>query len=75
MDNQTHPTYPQYYTKFLVTVLDGESIVKEHTYFGDTGTKWRQKLVDLPAVNDLKVSIHFFYNYFGISFSDIIRFF
>jgi hypothetical protein len=55
MDDQTNPTYPEYYTKFDVTVLDGESVLNEVTYFGDTGTKWQYKLVDLPAVDDLKV--------------------
>ncbi|XP_061196679.1 MAM and LDL-receptor class A domain-containing protein 2-like [Saccostrea echinata] len=68
MDNKTNPSYPQYYTKLIVTVLDGESLLNEYTISGDTQTTWRNTLVDLPAVNDLKVEITGVYgwNTFGM---------
>lgn len=58
MDNKTNSNWPQYYTKILVTVLDGETVLNEYTYSNHTDTMWRYALVDLPAVNDLKVSCY-----------------
>ncbi|XP_048752331.2 uncharacterized protein LOC125663930 isoform X2 [Ostrea edulis] len=72
MDNQTHPTYPEYFTKFIVTVLDGENVLNEYTYFGDTGTKWRHKLVDLPAVNDLRVEITGVFGWNTLGIDDLL---
>ncbi|XP_062592704.1 uncharacterized protein LOC134254174 [Saccostrea cucullata] len=72
MDNKTDPNYPQYYTKLIVTVLDGESVLNEYTIAGGTDIIWRHKLVDLPAVNNLKVEITGVYGWNTFGMDDLL---
>ena len=55
MDTKTNVNYPGWDTKFEVTVLDGTSVLQAHTFINHTDTTWKYVLIDLPAVNDLKV--------------------
>nr|XP_019929037.2 uncharacterized protein LOC105343589 isoform X3 [Crassostrea gigas] len=71
MDNKTNANWPQYYTKILVTVLDGETVLNEYTYSNHTDTMWRYTLVDLPAVNDLKVEITGVYGWNTFAMDDL----
>ena len=55
MDTKTNVNYPGWDTKFDVTVFDGTSVLQAHTFINHTDTTWKYVLIDLPAVNDLKV--------------------
>lgn len=43
-------------TTLKVIIKDGSTVKSTHSFTDATGYKWREVSIDLPAVNDLKVS-------------------
>nr|XP_022343628.1 uncharacterized protein LOC111136803 isoform X1 [Crassostrea virginica] len=72
MDTKTNVNYPGWDTKFEVTVLDGTSVLQAHTFINHTDTTWKYVLIDLPAVNDLKVEITGIYGWNTFGLDDLV---
>lgn len=43
-------------TSLRVLIKDGSTVKSTHSFTDNTGNKWREVGIDLPAVEDLKVS-------------------